>query len=116
MACRSAPKGRFAYPTGIGAVTAGTTQWPTPLTGSLHLKGNDPEAIDDLWHAAINSRGKYFNAQNAQQLAESVVSALADFTDQAGTGHGRRDCRRAAYRDHQFWLQDELRSQAGGVT
>ena len=47
-----------------------------------------PEAIDDLWHAAVNSRGKYFNAQNAQQLAESIVSALADFTDQSGTGTG----------------------------
>ena len=47
-----------------------------------------PECIDDLWHAAINSRGKYFNASNPQQLAESIVAALADFTDQSGTGTG----------------------------
>ena len=45
-----------------------------------------PAGIDDLWHAAVNSRGKYFDAQNPRQLAESVVSALADFTDQSGTG------------------------------
>ncbi len=53
--------------------------WPKPV--SLQ-----PAAIDDLWHAAVNSRGKYFDAQNPRQLAESVVSALADFTDQSGTG------------------------------
>ncbi len=32
------------------------------------------------------ARGKYFNAQNPQELAESIVSALADFTGQSGTG------------------------------
>lgn len=53
--------------------------WPKPV--SLQ-----PAAIDDLWHGAVNSRGKYFDAQNPRQLAESVVSALADFTDQSGTG------------------------------
>lgn len=55
--------------------------WPKPSSLT-------PAAIDDLWHAAVNSRGKYFNAQNPRQLAESVVAALADFTDQAGTGTG----------------------------
>ena len=55
--------------------------WPKPAA-------LQPAAIDDLWHAAVNSRGKYFDAQNPRQLAESVVSALADFTDQSGTGTG----------------------------
>ena len=72
--------GTISYPNGINAITAGTANWP-PATGA-----GGPEAIDDLWHAAVNSRGKYFNASNAQQLAESIVSALADFTDQSGTG------------------------------
>ncbi len=53
--------------------------WPKPASLT-------PQAIDDLWHAAVNSRGKYFNAQSPRQLAESVVSSLADFTDQNGTG------------------------------
>ncbi len=72
--------GTISYPNGINAITSGTANWP-PATGA-----GGPEAIDDLWHAAVNSRGKYFNASNAQQLAESIVSALADFTDQSGTG------------------------------
>ena len=73
-------KGTISYPNGINAITSGAASWP-PATGA-----GGPEAIDDLWHAAVNSRGKYFNASNAQQLAESIVSALADFTDQSGTG------------------------------
>ena len=73
-------RGTINYPNGINAITSGTANWP-PATGA-----GGPEAIDDLWHASLNSRGKYFNASNAQQLAESIVSALADFTDQSGTG------------------------------
>jgi type IV pilus assembly protein PilY1 len=65
---------------GLAAITAGTKDWPQPL-------GNGgPDSIDDLWHAALNSRGKYFNAANPQQLAESIVSALADFVGPDGTG------------------------------
>jgi type IV pilus assembly protein PilY1 len=75
-------RGTISYPNGINAITSGTANWP-PAVGA-----GGPEAVDDLWHAAVNGRGKYFNAQNAQQLAESIVSAVADFTDQSGTGTG----------------------------
>jgi len=75
-------RGGLSYPSALDSITSGALSWP-PATGA-----GGPEAIDDLWHAAVNSRGKYFNAGNAQQLAESVVSSLADFTDQVGTGTG----------------------------
>ena len=71
-------RGTVPYPTGIDSITSGAIQWPKPSSF-------DPTAIDDLWHAAVNARGKYYNAQNAQQLAEQIVSALADFADQSGT-------------------------------
>jgi type IV pilus assembly protein PilY1 len=72
-------EGTLTYPTRINDVTSGALPWPKPTN-------NTPSAIDDLWHAAINARGQYFNAQSAQELAEGVVSALADFTAQSGTG------------------------------
>ena len=75
-------RGTVSYPNGINAITSGAQNW-LPATGA-----GGPEAIDDLWHASINTRGKFFNPNNAQQLAESIVSALADFTDQSGTGAG----------------------------
>jgi type IV pilus assembly protein PilY1 len=67
---------------GLAAITAGTRDWPAP-TGV-----GATDSIDDLWHAALNSRGKYFNAANPQELAESIVSALTDFVGPNGTGTG----------------------------
>jgi type IV pilus assembly protein PilY1 len=74
--------GSIAYPNGVAAITAGTKDWPT-VTGT-----GGPEAIDDLWHASLNSRGKFFNASNPQDLANSIVSALNDFVGPSGTGTG----------------------------
>ena len=62
-------------------VPPANVNWPKPVLLTQ-------PAIDDLWHAAVNSRGQYFNAQNPRELAEDVVKALADFTDPAGTGAG----------------------------
>ncbi len=73
-------QGNIVYPTGIDAITAGLKDWPKP-TGSER-----PDSIDDLWHAAVNSRGKFFNPSNSRQLGENIVAALADFTSQSGTG------------------------------
>src|SRR6185295_5683900 len=53
-----------------------------PATGGIA----GPDSIDDLWHAALNSRGKFFNATNPQGLANSIVSALNDFIGPNGTG------------------------------
>ena len=75
-------RGSVTYPDGLNAITAGTANWPA-ATGA-----GGPESVDDMWHAAINARGKYNNADNATQLAETIVAALADFTDQSGTGAG----------------------------
>lgn len=44
--------------------------WPTP-------GADKPENIDDLWHAAVNGRGKYFAATDPMSLASSITEALA---------------------------------------
>ena len=77
-------QGNLVYPTDIDNITSGAKDWPLTSTAAPY----GPESIDDLWHAAVNSRGKYFNTQTPRQLAESIISALADFTDQNGTGTG----------------------------
>ena len=78
-------QGNVVYPTGIDAITAGTANWPPTGTGagepgfdrrSLARGGQQPRQV--------------LQRQNPQQLAESIVSALADFTDQSGTGTGGR--------------------------
>ncbi|MFO7709230.1 MAG: PilC/PilY family type IV pilus protein [Desulfobacterales bacterium] len=55
-------------------VTGQLIQWTKP-TASYK-----PEAVDDLWHAAVNGRGKFFNAQNPVEL----TGALNELMDAIG--------------------------------
>ncbi len=87
--------------------------WPT-RAGGRGASAAGPDSIDDLWHAAINSRGKYFNADNPQQLAESIVSALADFTDQSGTGTAVGIAGAQFTATRRLRLQDQLRGRLVG--
>jgi type IV pilus assembly protein PilY1 len=75
---------------GLAAITAGTAYWPWPSAVDFPPTGGTagPDSIDDLWHAALNSRGKFFNAKNPQELANSIVAALNDFVGPNGTGTG----------------------------
>ena len=46
-------------------------QWPMPHQDS-------PSAIDDLWHAAVNGRGTYFNARDPLSLQYGLNTALTN--------------------------------------
>lgn len=67
-------KGTLDPKTDLPALTAGTKSWPVAATNQ----------IDDLWHAALNSRGKYFNAGNPKEFAESMDSALNEIAARSG--------------------------------
>lgn len=59
----------------IGAVGcafsgSGTCNWPLPVADTQ-------TALDDLWHAAVNGRGTYYNARDPASLASGLSSALA---------------------------------------
>lgn len=51
----------------------GTKNWPSGCPSDYC-----PEYTDDLWHAAVNGNGTYFNAQTPEQLQESLTAALAE--------------------------------------
>jgi type IV pilus assembly protein PilY1 len=52
-------------------ISTGLRNWPDPI----YFDG--PERVDDLWHAAVNGGGKYFNAQNPESLAHALSSTLS---------------------------------------
>jgi type IV pilus assembly protein PilY1 len=56
----------------------GTAQWEAALN-------NVANAIDDTWHAAVNSRGKYFNAGNPQQLVDALSEILTGIALRRGS-------------------------------
>lgn len=63
----------------LPALAAGTKVWPAP-SNSVSLAAN----IDDLWHAAVNSRGEYYSAKDPAELASAIKGALAGA--QGGSG------------------------------
>ncbi|MBC7919399.1 MAG: hypothetical protein H7Y28_16470 [Rhodoferax sp.] len=63
----------------LPALSAGTKTWPAPSSTSAL-----PANIDDLWHAAVNSRGAYYSAKDPASLATAIKGALSGA--QGGTG------------------------------
>jgi len=49
---------------------SGTCNWPVP-------KSSDPTSLDDLWHAAVNGRGRYFSAKDPTSLQSGLTEALS---------------------------------------
>ena len=66
-------------------LTNGTTTWPAPQATS---SGGDARTIDDLWHAAVNGRGRYFATTNPNTLSAALQSALSDVTKAVGSAAG----------------------------
>ncbi|MGB4811551.1 MAG: PilC/PilY family type IV pilus protein [Methylophilaceae bacterium] len=52
----------------------GNCNWPFPII-------DNPSTIDDLWHAAVNGHGIYFNASNPDKLKEGLGNLLTEITN-----------------------------------
>lgn len=52
---------------------SGLRNWPIP-------SADDPTALDDLWHAAVNGRGQYFSASNPNAVVSGLTKALSGIT------------------------------------
>jgi len=63
----------------------GTTNWPVPTEST---NGGDARNIDDLWHAAVNGRGRYFATSNPNTLSNALQSALLEVTKAVGSAAG----------------------------
>jgi type IV pilus assembly protein PilY1 len=63
---------------GVCSWTTGVCDWPVPV-------GNSPSALDDLWHATINGRGRFFNANDANSIISGLQSVLTSVSAQTGS-------------------------------
>lgn len=68
----------------LAQITNGTQNWPSP-TSSNKAK------IDDLWHAAVNGRGEFVVASDAESFADALTNALDAIAAQNGSGGGVAD-------------------------
>jgi type IV pilus assembly protein PilY1 len=58
----------------LSSTGSNSKTWPTAADNQ----------VDDLWHAAVNSRGKFFSAANPTQFADALNSALNEISARAG--------------------------------
>nr|WP_295785140.1 PilC/PilY family type IV pilus protein [Rhodoferax sp.] len=75
-------RGTLDPATDLPALTAGTKVWPQATPGGTAAN------IDDLWHAAVNSRGQFFSVKDPQELALAIRTALARATGGTGSTAG----------------------------
>ncbi|WP_298011406.1 PilC/PilY family type IV pilus protein [uncultured Aquabacterium sp.] len=61
----------------------GPAVWPVPVESST---GGSANNVDDLWHAAVNGRGRYFKADDPQTLSESLNQMFKDLDEVNGAG------------------------------
>lgn len=67
--------GGSTYSGDYSALAAGTKTWP-PIDPSPALSDAPEEHVYDLWHAAINSRGQFFSADNPQAINNAFQSVF----------------------------------------
>lgn len=75
-------RGQLNPATDLPALVDGTKSWPA--AGPSATTAN----VDDLWHAALNSRGQYFSAKDPTELATAIKSALDLSAGGSGTTAG----------------------------
>ena len=64
--------------------TGGAYTWPDPRTGDTDGGAAYQSRVDDLWHAAINGRGKYFSASDPTEVVEGLGKALSAIQTRSG--------------------------------
>lgn len=66
--------------------TINSIDWSSPQCAATNVSNitTAKEKIDDLAHAALNSRGQYFIANDADDLANSLTTAFNDVLDRDG--------------------------------
>ena len=65
---------------GYAALSSGAQAWPAAASGS-------PNNAYDLWHAAINSRGEFFNADSPDEVViafRDIINRISNKTSSAG--------------------------------
>jgi type IV pilus assembly protein PilY1 len=67
------------------SLVAGTKLWPAAAATSDYKKSDN---VVDLWHAAINSRGKFYSADDPGSLVNAFRDVLNTASSQAAAGGG----------------------------
>jgi type IV pilus assembly protein PilY1 len=65
-------------------ILAGTKDWPNPDV--TNTSNTVVTRIDDLWHAAVNGRGRYLSAANPNDVFDALNATLTSIATPPGSG------------------------------
>lgn len=68
-------------PSTLAQLTSGVISWPAATA-------NTPSAIDDMWHAAVNTGGSFLNAGDAKSLTGAIGSMMAEMVGEETSQSG----------------------------
>ncbi|MBB6244141.1 PilC/PilY family type IV pilus protein [Rhodanobacter sp. MP1X3] len=66
--------------TTYASLRKGGTQWPAPVVAT-----DDGKKIDDMWHAALNSRGQFFAANSPSDLIAALTKIISSIVARSTT-------------------------------
>lgn len=73
--------GNLKNPDDLAALTSGAKSWGNP-------NSDGPDTVDDLWHAALNSRGRALSARNSVEYSAAIKSIIDEMTAMEGSEAG----------------------------
>ena len=77
---------QFTVGLGVSGSLHPTSSLPGLISGASNwpVANDSANQIDDLWHTALNSRGKYFNAKDPIEFSRGLESALGAISARVG--------------------------------
>jgi type IV pilus assembly protein PilY1 len=71
----------------VGLGVTGSLPYSDPATGPWPnpSPADSPQKIDDLWHAAVNSRGGFYSAANPTEFANALSGTLSNIVARTGS-------------------------------
>ncbi|KFN44962.1 pilus assembly protein [Arenimonas oryziterrae] len=73
--------GAKGYTYGVNAAATADPYTTVPAWPSM--QNDNPSTVDDIWHATVNTRGKFINASTPQAVSDAMAAVLNSVLDSA---------------------------------
>ena len=68
---------------GFADLVTGWAQWPDLLSSTYHVSDSDSDRALDLWHSAINGRGRFYAVTEAEDLAKAFTEIIGKINEES---------------------------------
>lgn len=73
----------FGYTDGFIDLITGWVTWPDLLSSAHHKSDSNSDRALDLWHAAINGRGRFYAVTEAEDLAKAFTEIIGKINEES---------------------------------